>query len=209
MYPREYCFSDLSYLWEIGSAPLSLSLSLNFYSLHGTDDKKIAQTENPYSFLSYYTCSYPSILPFLFFRLSSSSPLFFSVCSSWSFFLAHVTTLHLSASFHLHSYDAHLASLLPSHRRISRKSSRVGLGLLARTAWKDSPDPIAVSVPHLLPPLTRYLSSSIFLLASREITLTRSRSFCWPSSLLIAVESRAIVYHSLIATFLETFVTAN
>lgn len=53
-----------SYLWEIGSA--LLSLSLNFYSLPGTDDKKIARTENPYSFLSYYTCSYSFISLFFF-----------------------------------------------------------------------------------------------------------------------------------------------
>lgn len=76
-------------------------LSLNFYSLHGTDDKKIAQTENPYSFLSYYTCSYPSILSFLssVFLPPLSFSSFSSVYSSWSFFLAHVTTLHLFGFF--------------------------------------------------------------------------------------------------------------
>lgn len=131
-------------------------LSLNFYSLHGTDDKKIAQTENPYSFLSYYTCSYPSIL-FSFFRLSSSSLLFFHLFFLFSPFLTIFLSRarHYSPSF-FSSPSVRCSpppSLLPSHRRISRKSSRVGLGLLARTAWKDSPDPIAVSVPHLLRPL--------------------------------------------------------
>jgi len=130
--------------------------SPNFYSLLGTDDKKIAQTENPQSSLSCYTCSHPFI--FLFFSLLSlrsilrfSFPLFLS----FSLFLVLLSILQLSAPFHLRSRDARFVSLLPSHRRISRKSSRVGLGLLARTAWKDSPDPIAVSVHHS--PLARYL----------------------------------------------------
>lgn len=36
-------------------------LSSNFYSLLGTEDEKTAQTESPRSFLSRYTCSFPSL----------------------------------------------------------------------------------------------------------------------------------------------------
>lgn len=127
-------------------------LSLNFYSLRGTDDKKIAQTENPYSFLSQYTCSYPSSLFSLPSLSSSSLRLFFLFGLFLMIFLSR--SRHYSIFLFI-SIRTMLTSpsLLPSHRRFSRKSSRVGLGLLARTAWKDSPDPIAVSVPHLLLPL--------------------------------------------------------
>lgn len=118
--------------------------SLNFYSLPGTDDKKIAQTENQSVFLIllhllpcfHLLFRFPclslslSLSASSFFRPSSHPFIFFSLFLSSLLF----TFLHFSIPFHLRSRDAHLASLLPSHRRISRKSSRVGLGLPTRTA---------------------------------------------------------------------------
>lgn len=43
------------------SGKLVARLSSNFYSLLGTEDEKTAQTESPRSFLSRYTCSFPSL----------------------------------------------------------------------------------------------------------------------------------------------------
>lgn len=48
-------FRIVEYLWEIGSAPLPSRL-LTFILSQGPDDKKIAQTESPQSFLSRHAC---------------------------------------------------------------------------------------------------------------------------------------------------------
>jgi len=137
-----------------------------------------------------------------------SFPLSYTFLFSFSFSLPYLSP---SFSSHIRSRGTRFASLLPSHRRISRKSSGVGLGLPGRTAWKDSPNPIAVSVPH-----------SVFPSSLRPLPFlpVSPFSFSWNHfnsipQLLLPIGSsdcRGIAHHRL-STFgrssFESFVTTN
>lgn len=88
------CVFAWTLLWGSSSAfgklvPRLPGSSSNFYSLPGTDDKKIAQTQSPQSFLSLYTCFFPPSAPSTSFTVAIQ-PSFFILSSPLCLFNASV-----------------------------------------------------------------------------------------------------------------------
>lgn len=172
-------------------------LSSNFYSLSGTDDKKTAQTESPRSFLSRYTCSFSSpslhLLNFLVHHpltLSSFVPSVSSTPSLFPFFHSTNDLFSLGpgspkACFNSSSssrfHDAPLVDLLPSHRRVPRKSSWLGPPLDKISLIRSRPSKVFLPPPCL----ESLLLETLCFLGNFLITITASL-FYFVSSLSLS-----------------------
>lgn len=164
-------------------------LSSNFYSLSGTDDKKTAQTESPRSFLSRYTCSFPSLhlLNFLVHHPLTLSPFVPSTSSPSCFpFSTRPTVFSVGrgspkACFNSSSssrfHDAPLVDLLPSHRRVPRK-----FPWFRSSTRQDFIDSIATE--QSVPPPPRITFTRNFVLPGNFLITTADACFILFLSLL-------------------------
>lgn len=182
-------------------------LSSNFYSLSGTDDKKTAQTESPRSFLSRYTCSFSSpslhLLNFLVHHpltLSSFVPSVSSTPSLFPFFHSTNDLFSLGpgspkACFNSSSssrfHDAPLVDLLPSHRRVPRKSSWLGPPLDKISLIRSRPSKVFLPPPCL----ESLLLETLCFLGNFLITITASL-FYFVSSLSLLFSSSFTLFVS-------------